>query len=65
VTVKTLIVFVTCCLPFRPTHVCLQEWKDTRLRWRPEDYSGLEMLRIPCQRLWLPDIVLYNRLGSL
>jgi len=43
----------------------LQEWKDKRLRWNPADYSGLEMLRVPCQRLWIPDIVLYNRQDSL
>ncbi|CAD5123976.1 DgyrCDS12281 [Dimorphilus gyrociliatus] len=37
-----------------------QEWTDERLTWDPSDYNGLEVLRIPCQRIWLPDIVLYN-----
>ncbi|XP_029633439.1 neuronal acetylcholine receptor subunit alpha-10 isoform X2 [Octopus sinensis] len=37
-----------------------QEWNDERLRWKPEDYNGLEKVRIPCEKIWLPDIVLYN-----
>lgn len=37
-----------------------QEWIDERLTWNPDDYNGLQVLRIPCQRIWLPDIVLYN-----
>uniref|UniRef100_A0A1I8G3V5 Neur_chan_LBD domain-containing protein n=1 Tax=Macrostomum lignano TaxID=282301 RepID=A0A1I8G3V5_9PLAT len=36
------------------------EWHDERLHWSPENYSGLAVLRVPCQKLWLPDIVLYN-----
>ena len=38
-----------------------QEWMDERLVWDPADYSGLEVLRMPCDKLWLPDMVLYNR----
>ncbi|KAL3310613.1 hypothetical protein Ciccas_010820 [Cichlidogyrus casuarinus] len=37
-----------------------QEWKDERIRWNPAEYNGLSILRIPCEKLWLPDIVLYN-----
>ncbi|XP_069137689.1 neuronal acetylcholine receptor subunit alpha-9-like [Argopecten irradians] len=37
-----------------------QEWHDEKLSWDPADYNGLEVLRIPCTKLWLPDIVLYN-----
>ncbi|KAI0214557.1 Neuronal acetylcholine receptor subunit alpha-10 [Lamellibrachia satsuma] len=37
-----------------------QEWNDERLVWDPSEYNGLHTLRIPCQRIWLPDIVLYN-----
>ncbi|XP_070174356.1 acetylcholine receptor subunit alpha-like 2 [Littorina saxatilis] len=37
-----------------------QEWEDERLVWDPQDYNGLEILRIPCEKIWLPDIVLYN-----
>ncbi|BFY98789.1 hypothetical protein BsWGS_01830 [Bradybaena similaris] len=37
-----------------------QEWVDERLTWEPKDYNNLQILRIPCEKLWLPDIVLYN-----
>uniref|UniRef100_A0A1I8H1L7 Neur_chan_LBD domain-containing protein n=1 Tax=Macrostomum lignano TaxID=282301 RepID=A0A1I8H1L7_9PLAT len=37
-----------------------QEWQDERLHWDPSDYNGLQVLRVPCQKIWLPDIVLYN-----
>ncbi|VDI07844.1 neuronal acetylcholine receptor subunit alpha-10-like [Mytilus galloprovincialis] len=37
-----------------------QEWKDEKLLWDPADYNGLELLRIPCTKLWRPDIILYN-----
>ncbi|XP_070542900.1 neuronal acetylcholine receptor subunit alpha-2-like [Ptychodera flava] len=37
-----------------------QEWVDYRLRWDPNDYGGLGVLRVPSDMLWLPDIVLYN-----
>ncbi|XP_069138036.1 neuronal acetylcholine receptor subunit alpha-10-like [Argopecten irradians] len=37
-----------------------QEWLDEKLSWDPADYNGLSVMRIPCNNLWLPDIVLYN-----
>ncbi|XP_064619930.1 neuronal acetylcholine receptor subunit alpha-10-like isoform X2 [Lineus longissimus] len=37
-----------------------QEWVDERLKWDPQDYNGLRVLRVPCNKIWLPDIVLYN-----
>ncbi|NXT96756.1 ACHB4 protein, partial [Anhinga rufa] len=38
-----------------------QEWIDYRLAWKPSDYEGINKLRIPAKRIWLPDIVLYNK----
>ncbi|XP_061194170.1 neuronal acetylcholine receptor subunit alpha-5-like [Saccostrea echinata] len=37
-----------------------QGWVDEKLRWNPDDYNNLTVLRIPCTNIWLPDIVLYN-----
>ncbi|CAH0687682.1 unnamed protein product [Spodoptera exigua] len=37
-----------------------QKWYDYKLQWNPEDYGGVEMLYVPSEHIWLPDIVLYN-----
>ncbi|CAF0882304.1 unnamed protein product [Rotaria sordida] len=37
-----------------------QEWYDDKLRWDPSKYGGVDVLYIPSQQIWLPDIVLYN-----
>ncbi|TGZ67370.1 hypothetical protein CRM22_004828 [Opisthorchis felineus] len=37
-----------------------QEWIDERLHWDPLEYNNLSTVRVPCEKLWLPDIVLYN-----
>ncbi|XP_049722054.1 neuronal acetylcholine receptor subunit alpha-6 isoform X2 [Elephas maximus indicus] len=35
-------------------------WNDYKLRWDPMEYDGIETLRIPVDKIWKPDIVLYN-----
>ncbi|XP_062408738.1 neuronal acetylcholine receptor subunit alpha-9 [Sardina pilchardus] len=37
-----------------------QVWHDAYLRWDKEEYDGLEVIRIPSELVWRPDIVLYN-----
>ncbi|XP_059490094.1 acetylcholine receptor subunit beta-like 2 isoform X1 [Neocloeon triangulifer] len=37
-----------------------QKWIDYKLHWDPEDYGGVEMLYVPSEHIWLPDIVLFN-----
>uniref|UniRef100_A0A915ELA1 Uncharacterized protein n=1 Tax=Ditylenchus dipsaci TaxID=166011 RepID=A0A915ELA1_9BILA len=37
-----------------------QEWKDELLMWDPADFNGIKSLRVPCDLIWIPDIVLYN-----
>ncbi|KAM3721114.1 Neuronal acetylcholine receptor [Dirofilaria immitis] len=37
-----------------------QEWKDELLVWDPKEFDGIESIRVPCDLIWLPDIVLYN-----
>uniref|UniRef100_A0A8D3A742 Neuronal acetylcholine receptor subunit alpha-5 n=1 Tax=Scophthalmus maximus TaxID=52904 RepID=A0A8D3A742_SCOMX len=36
------------------------EWSDMKLRWNPDDYLGITTIRVPSNRLWLPDVVLYD-----
>lgn len=38
-----------------------QEWNDYKLKWNPDDYSGVDTLHVPAEHIWLPDIVLYNK----
>ncbi|KAM3623872.1 uncharacterized protein V6R79_016519 [Siganus canaliculatus] len=38
-----------------------QVWHDAYLKWNKEDYDDLEMVNIPSDLVWKPDIVLYNK----
>ena len=38
-----------------------QAWYDYKLTWGPELYGGVEMLHVPSDHIWRPDIVLYNK----
>uniref|UniRef100_A0A4W6BU00 Cholinergic receptor nicotinic alpha 9 subunit n=1 Tax=Lates calcarifer TaxID=8187 RepID=A0A4W6BU00_LATCA len=38
-----------------------QVWHDAYLKWEKEDYDDLEMINIPSDLVWKPDIVLYNK----
>ena len=42
-------------------HWLLQEWHDFNLEWNPSEYSNISAVRIPAEKLWRPDIVLYNK----
>ncbi|KHN70752.1 Acetylcholine receptor subunit alpha-type unc-63 [Toxocara canis] len=43
------------------TNVWLQHsWTDYKLKWNPADYGGVDILYVPSEMIWLPDIVLYN-----
>jgi len=37
-----------------------QFWYDYKMRWDPEEYGGVDMLHVPSDHIWRPDIVLYN-----
>uniref|UniRef100_H3BVW2 Cholinergic receptor, nicotinic, alpha 5 n=1 Tax=Tetraodon nigroviridis TaxID=99883 RepID=H3BVW2_TETNG len=37
-----------------------QEWTDMKLRWSPEEYVGITIIRVPSDRIWRPDVVLYD-----
>lgn len=38
-----------------------QSWYDYKLSWEPREYGGVEMLHVPSEHIWRPDIVLYNK----
>jgi len=35
-------------------------WQDYQLKWDVADYGGINVLRLPPDRVWKPDIVLFN-----
>ncbi len=35
-------------------------WKDNGMVWNPAKYGGVEYVSLPVDKLWTPDIVLYN-----
>lgn len=37
-----------------------QEWTDEKLRWNPEDYGDLKIIRTSAESIWKPDLLLYN-----
>ncbi|KAL1492030.1 hypothetical protein ABEB36_012534 [Hypothenemus hampei] len=37
-----------------------QSWYDYKLQWNPTDYGNVDMLHVPSDNIWRPDIVLYN-----
>jgi nicotinic acetylcholine receptor len=37
-----------------------QFWFDYKMRWDPDQYGGVDMLHVPSDHIWRPDIVLYN-----
>ncbi|KAG5672080.1 hypothetical protein PVAND_002238 [Polypedilum vanderplanki] len=37
-----------------------QSWYDYKLRWNPAEYGNVQMLHVPSDHIWRPDIVLYN-----
>ena len=40
-------------------------YTDPRLRWKPKDYKGIEKIRILPNKIWTPDIAVYNEQSSL
>ena len=40
-----------------------QGWTDSRLQWNAEDFGNISVLRLPADMVWLPEIVLENKLS--
>ncbi|KAJ1525706.1 hypothetical protein ONE63_008917 [Megalurothrips usitatus] len=41
-----------------------QIWQDHHLRWNQSEYNGINVVRIPFNRVWKPDLILYNNADS-
>ena len=37
-----------------------QTWHDHRLEWDPKLFEGINMVHVPAESIWIPDIVLFN-----
>ena len=35
-------------------------WRDYQMEWDPRRYGGITTIRVPPDKVWLPDIVLFN-----
>ncbi|XP_005094753.2 neuronal acetylcholine receptor subunit beta-3 [Aplysia californica] len=35
-------------------------WDDHQIKWDEEEYGGVKDVRVPCHKIWTPDIKLYN-----
>ncbi|XP_053202415.1 acetylcholine receptor subunit beta-like 1 [Panonychus citri] len=43
------------------TNVWLElRWNDYQFKWDPADYGGIKVLRLPADKVWKPDLVLFN-----
>ena len=36
------------------------QWNDFNLRWNESEYGGISDIRLPSERIWIPDIMIYN-----
>ncbi|XP_063713402.1 neuronal acetylcholine receptor subunit beta-4-like [Symsagittifera roscoffensis] len=39
-------------------------WVDSTISWRPEDFGNISHFTISPHHIWIPDIVVYNRVGN-
>ncbi|XP_022258421.1 neuronal acetylcholine receptor subunit alpha-7-like [Limulus polyphemus] len=37
------------------------EWTDANLQWNPADYNNIKDIRLSPNKVWRPDVLMYNR----
>ncbi|GAB6022897.1 hypothetical protein CHUAL_006992 [Chamberlinius hualienensis] len=40
------------------------KWSDSRLTWNPKEYDNINVIRVTTNRLWIPDVTVYNSVNS-
>eukprot|EP00093_Oithona_nana_P003230 03230.XXX_9456_10409_1 [CDS] Oithona nana genome sequencing. len=40
-------------------------WTDHRLVWDPQEFGGMDTIRINAKNLWIPDITTYNAMSEM
>jgi len=40
-------------------------WTDMLLKWEPDEYGGVDHVMLPIDKIWRPDIVLYNSMDPV
>jgi nicotinic acetylcholine receptor, invertebrate len=40
-------------------------WVDYKLTWNPTDYGNITEIRLPYDKIWKPDVILYNNADAL
>ena len=60
IAVKRIRIEIGCMFKSDIHNFVLQFWVDEFLRWNPDDFQGVEVIRIPSDKIWTPDIKLYN-----
>ena len=56
---------IVCCI-FNGTQcitrpsIFYQIWKDKHISWNPKDFGYIDRIRIPIDKIWRPDLELYN-----
>lgn len=38
-----------------------KEWNDYNLQWNASEFGGVKDLRITPNKIWRPDVLMYNR----
>jgi len=38
-----------------------QVWTDHRLKWNASEFAGIKVVHLSNNRIWRPDIILYNK----
>ncbi|KAI8777769.1 acetylcholine receptor subunit beta 2 isoform X1 [Biomphalaria glabrata] len=50
----------SCTITNQGLFLYIKEWEDVNLRWQASEYGGIDEFLVPSEKIWIPDIVLFN-----